>query len=451
MSIGGLGHFSLQKTELQATGTDAFQSVLADTSLHQVSHHRVYPYSKWDDSVGVLEFVIDRPASDMYLDLSSVRVEGEWFVQTQSEGGAYEDVAATDTNISVVNFLPLHLWRSIEVHFGSSLVNRITPFNAGIKSVWEHDLSLSQNARQIYLPHLMQYEPDDNKKPHWTENSGATKRNKNYVIKSPRNHFSTLPPADVFAIGNYLPPIVTIRLRLIRNPMDYLLLHKKSPDKKYVLRCENLSLAFKRYQLNPSIVLQHQKLLAKNDFKFPLLSTEVKTFPLSVGLQNLRIPSLTLINEPRPVALQIFFLDSAGMLGDCTLTPHISQDPGLQRVTLHADHREVQPGYDFTKTWAMTSAYMRALEALGAGFYPAEYCNDGLTLDKFKNQLFHLTFSLTPIEDRSVFSESGHHPPLSLNVQLKSPTVKNITIAIYATYFSALTINGAGETQLRML
>lgn len=452
LSVTGLGNFSLQQQELHAEGVNCFQSVLTDSSLTECTYHKSYPVTPWQDSSGTCEFLITQPGATSYTDLSSVRLEGEWFVKQIKDDNTLADIEQNDTDISVINMIPVNLWKNVEILFNQDLVHKVSSFNNGIKYHLEHDLSHDEDARKIYLPHMVQYSPDSDLNCDASDNNAGFKnRATKYVQKSPKNHFCIAPPGDIWASSGFLPPICQIRIKLLRNSIDFLLLRKSTGTKKYTLLIENLCVTYRRYNINPSIVSQHQKLLAKNAFKFPILTTDIKTYPLSTGSQNLIIPALTQVQEARPSQIHVFFLSTKRVLGNLELTPYISKNPGLTRAVLQADGQDVPETYDFTTSYATKMAYLRALEGLGSG-YPSEgHVNTNFTLSRFENSLFHLVWNLTPQSSKSIYSNQGHQPPLSLDIQLKQALTEPMIVVVYSTLFSCLCINGAGQSQLVLL
>jgi len=91
------------------------------------------------------------------------------------------------------------------------------------------------------------------------------------------------PMCPLFLQPRYLCPNVDLRLKLLRNSQDFLLMVEE-PTRRYMLKIQNIVMMVRTVKVNDSILQAHKSALNRNvTLKYPVVQTQLQSFAIPAG------------------------------------------------------------------------------------------------------------------------------------------------------------------------
>ncbi|XP_023288667.1 uncharacterized protein F54H12.2-like [Orussus abietinus] len=345
-----------------------------------------------------IEFVVPGHG-DGYLDLAYTMLSAR--VALQSVHSDIEVKTLKDVeNVGPINNLLHSMFNHVDVFFNQKLVS--PPNNA--------------YAYTAYIETLLNY-GSDAKKSHLTSSLwyGDT--------------------ADRFLLNG-----VEIRLRLVRSCDSFCLMNPTNSFKVHILEA---TLPVRRVNVNPGILLSHERALAKTAAKYPLTRVEVKVISMHSGLHSETLDNAILGQLPKRIILG--FVDNRASNGDRKLNPFNFAHYNINYLSLYVDGIQVpskplQP--DFTKNRLYEAAYHTLFSGTGTHFLDRGNCIDR---EKYPDGYCLFAFDLTPGLSAN---ENSHwnlirHGSVRIEVRFENALSSKVNCIIYAEYENVLEIDAS--------
>ena len=383
-----------------------------------------------------IEFVVTG-GSEEYIDLSKTLIEVKAVIKELSG-----EIAPKTKHIAPVNNTLHSLFSQVDVSLNDVPVSSSTttyPYRAYI----ENHLNYGSDAKDSRLSaglycidnNITQSDPipdDENA----VVNTGLAFRHRVCTGQS----FDMIGGihADIFHQSRYLINGVTLSMRMMRSKDKFVLMG--SGD--HTMEIISAKLWVRKLKITPSLVLAHEKMLAKQTAKYPLTRVEVKVFHLPSGQKSFTHEGLYMGQLPKRIVIGI--VDNRAFNGDLSLNPYEFKHCDLNFLSLHMDGQQI-PWAPLKPSYA-TDNYIRA-------FFTQFSSGDGINTDtgntidreefKLGNTLY--CFDLTP----DLSSSSAHHFNIikrgNLRVEMAFEHVLPFTgnVIVYSEFESVIEIDNA--------
>ncbi|XP_012286338.1 uncharacterized protein F54H12.2-like [Orussus abietinus] len=240
---------------------------------------------------------------------------------------------------------------------------------------------------------------------------------------------------DIFNQDRFLINGVEIRLRLVRSRDSFCLMDP--------FKVHEATLLVRRVNVNPGILLSHERALAKTMARYPLTRVEVKVMSMHAGLHGETLDNAILGQLPKRIILG--FVDNRAFNGDRKLKPFNFAHYNINYLSLYVDGIQVpskplQP--DFTKNRLYVDAYHTLFSGTGTHFLNQGNCIDR---EKYPDGYCLFAFDLTP--DLSA-NENSHwnfirHGSVRIEVRFENALLSTVNCIIYAEYENVLEIDAS--------
>jgi hypothetical protein len=242
--------------------------------------------------------------------------------------------AGKDLLGSVVNRLSASqdsLWSQIDVIINDVLVTNSSPYYA-YRAYLEQLLSYDKNSQQTRGQLLMWHKDDAGKHDNTRladgdRNTGLLARFNRLKNSKEVNLLGRLH-LDLFNQPKYLPAGLNIKIRLVHQSDNFVLI--TGADGEFEVIITRAILHVCKCQLNPSLVLAHEKALLKSDAPFPINRVQMKSFAVSAGSQSITQQNVFMGAIPNRIIVGL--VKNANVVGTKNLNPYNFQSFGLTQI-----------------------------------------------------------------------------------------------------------------------
>lgn len=387
-----------------------FESAAIQTAIISEYERDINPIATLQPGAPI-EFLI-RGADNLYLDLNNSKLEIKCKI-TLANGADL----GNNNDVAPVNNLLHSLFSSVEMELCGKTVtdpNQMYPYRAFIGTL------LSYNKEVLKTRHYLEgWEKD---KP---DNAGVSLRRERFA-NSQVVPLIGRPHLDLFHQEKLIPPKCDVKLRLIPNQNQWMLLTSPNDQEHYRMQIMSASLFVRSKEVSSSMVLAHEQLLQTQNFRFEITSTKMKAHHIPQGTNSIQIDNLFLGEIPDRVV--VGFVRDDGASGHYNLNPFNFEHYNINFIVMKVNG-EQYPRVPLTPNFA-TGDYLRAysymLESLGddigqhmIDLHPNEWLN-GFSLFVFK-------LSSGPISGVRPIQRTGS---ARLEVKFLQPTPRNIKAII---------------------
>lgn len=340
--------------------------------------------------------------------------------------------------VGPVNNFMHSLFTQVDVSFNRQPVS--PPNNAyAYRAYIETLLNYGSSAKNSHLTSVLWWDDTPGSMDDVDGNVGLSKRraalNKNSVDMIGHLH------CDVFNQDKLLLNGVEVGLRLIRNSDAFALM---DPTGVFEIRMDEAALLIRRVRLNPTILLEHNGLLAKQTAKYPITRVQIKSFVIHSGVHGESLDNVILGQLPKRII--IGFVKNKSFNGDRGCNPFNFEHFSINYLNVYVDgvqvpSRQLQPNFE-------TDHYVEAYQNLfiGTGIH---FKNQGncITKSAFSKGYTLFAYDFTP--DLSA-NENGHwnlvrHGGVRVDVKFAKALEETINCIVYAEYDNILEIDSARQ------
>jgi len=282
-----------------------------------------YPTVSLKEEQAPVEFVIGGN-SDSFVDLKSSFL----YLRIKVFDKDNKELKSTG-DVSLANFPIASLFEKSEFYINGHLVSTINQY--GYVGYLAAHLSNDSSAKKTSLFSGLYVK--DTKGEIVSTNSGLVER-AGYVNGSKAIELIGNIYDPFWLQKRYIPPNISMKLRLFRNKTEFVILHKVENNPAYKLVIEEATLHLSRHFLAPQIYNPYiNKLNAGEKAIYPLTQHEVLSFPIAQGSTS-HVRQWLFPNNKLPRRLVVAFVSTKAFEGTYGENPFNFQHFGLSKITL---------------------------------------------------------------------------------------------------------------------
>ena len=413
------------KSELDLFANNPVQvSVLSDNIV------TIKPVSVLDTK-GQLEFYYGGGGADVYVDLSQTYLRLKLSITKSGMTGTVDEYET-----GFINNILFSLFSQCEVYLNEVNITAMSSDYYHYKTYIQSLLNYSHDAANTHLA-TAGFFLDTGSPPTATDNNTGFKSRlapfkggKDVVLHS-RLH------GDIFDQPKLLPAGTEIRIRLVFADRDFYLWDPDATSSTEV-KLKDASLYIRQVQVNPSVVIAHQRVFEKRNAVYPMKRTECKSYSIPQNSKNFNIHNF--FTGVLPDKIYVAFITSKSFGGSLDTNPFTFIHKDITGITLveNGVERKIDD-FSFDTDGNYNSAYSTLFEGTGI-----HRLNTGhlITYTMYKNGYCLFCWDLTP--DRS-----GHIAHTSIkkmgNIRLygqfKTQITEPIICLVYAEFSVAMELD----------
>jgi hypothetical protein len=402
-------------------------------SMESGSMIEYLPISSVGDS-GPIEFHVS--TNDDYVDLGRTFL----YVKVRIKNVDGTDLAA-DAKVGPVNNWMHSLFSQVDLQINGKLISpsvNTYPYKAYLETL----LSYGSDAKAGQLGSDMWFMDNGNVEafdPYNTDpiNTGFKARS-NLVSESTAVEMMGRLHCDLFQQDRYLLNGVDLSIKLIRSPVSF---HLMGDAVTYNTVIEDVALFVRKVKLNPSIPLEHNKMLNQGrNVKYPIRRGVVTTFTISQGNMSINKDNVILGQLPRRVIVGL--VTNRAFNGSIKHNPFNFQHFDLNHLSLYAGgiqypNKPLKPDFD-------NNLYLRSFMTLFEG---TGLLNDdrghGITRNTYKNGCTLYAFDLTADMAEGSHVDPIKHGSLRMDLHFKKALTETVNVVVYSEYDNVIQIDRA--------
>jgi hypothetical protein len=241
--------------------------------------------------------------------------------------------------------------------------------------------------------------------------------------------------SDLFNQDRLMLNGVDLKVKFVRSSDAYNLISAIPGVKSTITEA---TLSVRKVQVNPSILLAHNRILEKTTAKYPITRVDIKTVTIPTGLLSKTMDNLYMGQTPKRVI--IGFVANAASNGSLTRNPFNFQHYGHNYLALFIDGQP-KPSKPLQPNFANNN-YVESYYTIfsGSGIH---YSNRGLFIDReeypkgYCLTAFDLTPDLSANEDHWTLQRSS---TLRIEVRFSAALTEAVDCLIYAEFDNLLEV-----------
>ena len=426
-SNAGVGTFVTEAHELASNGLDIFSGPMVDGSLLHGKTMTIYPSSVLTDT-GPYDFIIPSDGQD-WIDLPYTRLEG--LIEIKKLDGSL--LTATDLN-AYVNLLPHAIFKQIEVYINGTLVSDLSTPTYPWKCMIEKLLSYPEDVKKTALQ-LEMYDEDTLNKEHVFTLDCKSFKSRHTKAMNGKCYFSIVLHSDIFHSVKYLMPGCEIKLKLIRNSDDFVLLGATKIAKTKI---SDLHLQVRRVTVEEGLLDKLESTLSTRPAIYPLTPGKIKTATIFKDMKSDRVANI--YRGILPKSIIFCFVKSKAFDGDVASNPFVFEHFDLNhfQVYINGEPHFPQPLQPDFESGDYCREYRWFLDNIGLGHGSNAV---GITMEDFKTNKFFIPIDFSPNLSNGFDLTPPQSGFIDVLLSYKNPLPQNITMISYATFNEILTID----------
>lgn len=426
-SNSGVGTFVTEAHELVSNGLDIFNGPTVDSSLLHGKTFTIYPSSVITQT-GPYDFIVPSDGQD-WTDLPFTRLEGLIEI-TKADGTALGD---TDLN-AYVNMLPHSIFKQLEVYINNTLVSDLSTPTYPWKCIIEKILSYPEDVKKTALQLEMYDEEDLGKENTFTKDSKVFKKRHAKAVKG-KCYFSVVLHSDIFHSVKYLMPGCEMKLKLIRNTDDFVILGATKIAKTKI---SELCLQVRRVTVDDVLLDKLESTLTSKPAIYPLTPGRIKTATIYKEIKVDRVSNL--YRGILPKSIIFCFVKSKAFDGDVASNPFVFEHFDLNGFQVYVNGephfaQPLQPDFDSDKYFR---EYRWFLDNIGLGHGSNSV---GIDMETFKTNKFFIPIDFSPNLSNGFDLTPPKEGFIDVMISFKNALPQNVTMIAYATFNEILTID----------
>jgi hypothetical protein len=212
------------------------------------------------------------------------------------------------------------------------------------RAMFETLLNYGPAAKESHLTSDLYYKDSPGHMDSLTLNTGFLKR-ASLTHKSKKTSLIFYPHCDLFNMDRFLPNGVELRLKLIRNKPEFYLMSVNGGFKTKIL---DATLVVRKVRISSSVMLAHNQVLEKANFKLPFSRNDTRHYSVPAGLLS---KSLSLHNGVLPKVVGIAMVKNQSLNGESSLNPYNFESFDHSFQCIYVDGQQVpskplQPNFE---------------------------------------------------------------------------------------------------------
>ena len=422
--------------ECMKSELDLFSLPPTQTSIESSYWCQYKPISSLTDD-GPIEFVVPGNG-DEYLDVAHTLLYVR--VNLKTEATLADDQATDVGNVGPVNNFLHSLFSQIDVSLNRQPIS--PPNNAyAYRAYIETLLNYRPAAKSSHLSSVLWYTDTAGQMDVMTANGNAGLQHRRDMITQKSVDLIGHVHNDLFNQDKLLLNGVEIGMKLVQARDGFAIM---DPTGVYKVHITEAALFVRRVKINPSILMENERTLAKSTAKYPIMRVQLKSNVLHARIHGESIDNVILGQLPKSVI--IGFVKNAAYNGDRSMNPFNFDHFDINYISLRVDgvqipSRQFQPNFE---AGTYVDAYHGLFSGTGIHFLNQGNC---ISRDAFKKGFCLFAYDLTP--DLSANSNTHfnliRHGSIRIDVRFAKALPANINCIVYAEYNNILEIDAARQ------
>lgn len=388
------------KTEL-----DLFSLPPTQTSIDGGQWVQYKPLSSLTDE-SPIEFVVPGHG-DEYVDLSQTLIAVK--VKILQENGNVLD--ATCDKVGPVNYFLHALFSQVDVYFNQKLVSvngNTYPYRAYIETLLNYD----DAAKKTHQSSALWVNDTAGQMDKSEDENAGLKERRRYFTDSHAVDMMGHIHGDVFHQGKYLLNGVELKIKFTRSRDNFSLMSKSG----FKINVMEASLMVRRVKINPTVLIEHAKMLDTCTAKYPITRVDVKAFTIPSDVLGKTLDNVYLGQLPKRIVVGL--VSNNAFNGSFKHNPFNFDHYSVNFLALYVDGQQVptkalQP--DYTNQQLYIGCYNTLFS--GCGIHNKNLGN-GISRSMYPHGYCLYAFDLT-----SDLAATSHHWNLvrrgSLRIEIK--------------------------------
>ena len=439
----GIGGLSLGKDEYATDCFDLFSKVEIENSIEDVTRIVTRPISA-ANSKG--PFIFEIPADyEKFTDAESFRLHGRMRIKKKVTG-VLKDIDAND-NISTVNNIFDSLWNKVDVKINDKSINDPTNAWYAYKAYFENHLSYSKGTKSNLLSYRGYFNDTTGKfddvgsvsSGSLTEssNDGFMKRKKIFA-GSKWVYFCINIHNDITTLRKYIPTGVKLVFEFNRNEDNFCLLSNDEVT-KFTIELDDMRMSSKRYKPAKAIRdFYTNQLKMKKNPTLPIDRSLLKDYVVNKGVSDLSHYNL-IRGSQLPEQIIIGIVDQGAYGGCIDKNPFNFKQYGIKEASIIVNGvNEPAELYKLdTECGDQVDMFANFLENTGVHTDDREF---GISMEDYYGGSFLLAWDRTPDKCNRYHRHKMGSGTIDINIKTRKPLIETVTVIVYATYSSDITI-----------
>ena len=383
------------------------------------------------DNRSIIEFLI-KDSGDAYKDLNSIYLRLKLKLCKKD----LTDFTNSDAKQpGVVNNILHSLFEQCNVYLNGTLV---TPSedNYHYRSYIENLLNYGRDASETHLRNVG-WELDTGKDINKTdENNAGYVERKSWFQNSAEVELYGKLHVDVFNQTQLLMDRVDIGIRLmLSNPAFYLM-----ETEEAIMKILDATLYVQHFDINPSILLAHSKMLEGQNARYHYKRSELKSFTVPSGGRTLSIDNAIVGRIPNTIIFTM--VDNDSYAGSIAKNPFKLSHYTLENFSLFVNGVQI-PSEGLECSFHGKMYWARAYDTLFSGSGIKHY-NRGnqINYNMFNHGYFILVYDLTPDDSgNEEYVSLGDRGVVRIEARFKHELKQTVTCLLFAEYDATLEID----------
>ena len=434
---GGIGGLAVEQNDGTEEGLAVHAPIDVETSLIDGSNV-VYNSAASITNTGPIEFLIPRDNECSFI-LNQTRLSGHFIVTGQN----YEPVSSTD-NMTLVNHFASVLFSQVEVYLNGTQVCDLSssvtyPWKMFFQSYLSYGLDVKtttlgaegyyeEKAAETGLCHPDSLQPD--KTP-------SLNLRRSLLTHHKKVYFNTRLAVDLFLTDRFLPPNIDIKIKLVRSPEKFGILHNER-DKGYKIILQDLKLQMRKVLPTLQAREQYKARLLKEPCYLPFKSSRMRHYVIPQGVSSVNIPNIATGILPKTFIFAM--IHNQAISHEPNKNPFNFQHFDLNSFNLKKNGQLVfpKPHQPNFAEGDVIDLYRHLLDSIGISHGNQSI---GLTLQKFVNGRTFLAADLTPCQCNSYHAHPDTHGTIDIELGFAKVTPHPIYLLAYSVYNSGIKID----------
>ena len=433
---GGIGGLAVEQDDLIEQALDLHAPLGQDTSLLD-ERDVIYSSVMSVTNSGPIEFVIPRD-EECSLILDQTRVIGHFVVKTDDE----KEVKATD-KVYLANNFAHNLFSQVEIYINGTQVCDLSTANSyPFRNFIQTELSYDRESKECQLRAEGYFVEDENQidKHDPAVDADLIKR-RSLMENGKKVYVCSRLGADIMYTDKYLPPIVDLKVKLVRSNPKFGLLHNE-PSKSFNIILKDLKLKMRKVLPTEQLRNQFKLKLTQEPCYIPYKATQLKQFVIPPGVTSYSLTNVASGLLPKQVIFVM--IHNEAMTHSSDKNPFNFQHFDLNRFNLFKNGQCVfpkpfQPDFD---TDNFIDLYRHLYDSIGFGI-SNHSC--GITKEVFKAGRCFLTADLTPDRCNGYHIHPDESGKLDAEFGFKSAHDHPIYLLSYTIFNSGIKIEEKGQ------
>lgn len=444
----GLGANSIAAHELADGPFALFKKPQVDTSILEGNEVLISPVTNAVGD-GPIEFVVPAEGANRYAVLSSFKLRGFYRlvkidgtaltprIETVGSGDAAVEKKHHDP-IACINMAPHSFFKAVDLTLGSTQLTDLSSNTYPYRAYLETMLSYSKAAKASHLTNV--WVGDDG-----GEYDSSSAEWNNRIMKtreSAKNHFEIPVICDLFQSNKNLVAGIDLSVKFIRSPPEFYLMGAEGDERKYKVELHDLRMSLYRVTVNPSIITDHQRLIKSQPMYYPTLQVKIKTYSIAQGQVKFNLANV--FRGSLPTSVIVGLVRAKSFSGQVNYNPFNFEHFKLSLINLRVNGRQFpacepfRPKYTDPLSNKHMGVYHTLMRCVGVD---QTHLDNGVTPEMFTNGSALYGFDMTPDQCNNYHIHPTNEGVLDIDIELEEDDKEAITVLVYATFNSVVTID----------